>query len=103
MNYLVQILLPLRDNEGWPFHEDEYLRIRRELTGRFGGLTAYTRVPAEGVWRPDQVQTSRDDIVVFEVMVRGLDAAWWREYRAELESRFRQDVVVVRALAMRLL
>ncbi|HEX8373823.1 MAG TPA: hypothetical protein VF606_01440, partial [Geminicoccaceae bacterium] len=60
MNYLVQILLPLRDNEGWPFHEDEYLRIRRELTGRFGGLTAYTRVPAEGVWRPDQVQTSRD-------------------------------------------
>jgi hypothetical protein len=26
VNYLVQILLPLRDNEGWPFHEDEYGR-----------------------------------------------------------------------------
>jgi flavin-binding protein dodecin len=55
------------------------------------------------LWRPDRARTSRDDIVVFEVMVRGLDAAWWREYRAELEARFRQDVVVVRALAMRLL
>lgn len=41
-------------------------------------------------------RTSRDDIVVFEVMVRGLDAAWWRGYRAELEGRFPQDVVVVR-------
>lgn len=104
MNYLVQILLPLRDNDGWPFPEDDYLQVGRELGARFGGLTAYTRAPAEGVWHPGRARTtSRDDIVVFEVMVRELDGDWWREYRRDLEDRFRQDVVIVRALSMRLL
>ena len=104
MNYLIQVLLPVRDNDGWLFPDDEYGRVRRELSGRFGGLTAYTRVPAEGVWKPGRREpASRDDIVVFEVMAPDLDAAWWRGYRGELEARFRQGVVVVRALAMRLL
>ncbi len=64
---------------------------------RFGGLTVYTRVPAEGLWKLNENHTSRDDIVIFEVMVSELNMAWWREYRQELEKRFRQDVVMVRA------
>jgi hypothetical protein len=47
---LVQILLPLLDNEGRRFQPAAYERIRAELIGQFGGLTAFTRAPAEGLW-----------------------------------------------------
>lgn len=44
-----------------------------------------------------QGDVSRDDIVIFEVMADSLDREWRQEYRAVLEARFVQDVVVVRA------
>ena len=95
--HLVQILLPMHDNARKEFPREEYRRVRQELTERFGGLTVYTRAPAEGLWKANENHMSLDDIVIFEVMAEELDAAWWREYRHELESRFRQDVIVVRA------
>ena len=42
-------------------------------------------------------ERSRDEIVVLEVMAETLDREWWRDYRGELERRFRQDEVVIRA------
>ncbi len=48
--HLVQILLPLADNRGRPFPAAMLGDVRRELTERFGGLTAFTRAPAEGFW-----------------------------------------------------
>ncbi|HEV2096345.1 MAG TPA: hypothetical protein VGQ82_07575 [Chthoniobacterales bacterium] len=101
--HLIQILLPLYDNARQPFPPDEYLHVRNELTERFGGLTVYTRAPAEGLWRQNDKLTSRDDIVIFEVMATEVDAPWWREYRHELERRFRQDVIFIRAQQTRLL
>ena len=101
--HLVQILLPLYDNDGQPIARERYAQVRRELTGRFGGLTAFTRAPAEGLWQENGKATVRDDIVVFEVMAAELDKAWWRRYRQELEARFRQEVVVIRAQSIRLL
>ena len=101
--HLVQILLPLYDNEQNPQPADEFRRVRREMTERFGGLTVYTRAPAEGMWKLDDNHTSRDDIVIFEVMATNLDAKWWRNYRHELEARFRQDVIVIRAQETKLL
>jgi hypothetical protein len=94
--HLVQILVPLFDNAGEHFPPEPYRRLRAELTDRFGGLTAFTRAPAEGLWT-DGGETSHDEIVIFEVMTETLDRPWWRSYRAELEKRFRQDVIVVRA------
>ena len=96
MAHLVQILLPLFDNEGNPQHPDHFVRVRSELTDRYGGLTAFTRAPAEGVWK-DAGLTRRDDIVVVEVMVPRLLATWWRSYRTDLEARFAQDKIVIRA------
>ena len=95
--YLVQILLPLFDNDGHKLPQSEYQRVGAELTERFGGLTAFTRAPAEGVWKDDSARTTRDEIVVFEVMTAKLDRQWWRAYRHSLEQRFRQEVIVVRA------
>jgi hypothetical protein len=87
--YLVQLLLP-RYDEG----------VSRELTERFGGVTAYARAPAKGEWKPAPGETVHDDIVVYEVMVENLDRAWWAGYRKTLEQRLRQKELVVRAHAL---
>ena len=58
--FLVEILLPLYDNEGRRFGAGEFDRVSEELAGRFGGVTAFRRSPAEGVWREGGGE-SRDD------------------------------------------
>ena len=95
--HLVQLLLPLHDNERRLFAQATFDEVRNELTERFGGVTAWRRTPAEGVWQKDDGDTSHDDIVIFEVMVDTLDRGWWRDYREELQRRFRQEELVVRA------
>ena len=94
--HLVEILLPLYDNEGRGFGAAEFDRVSDELAARFGGVTAFRRSPADGVWREGGGE-SRDRVVVFQVMADDLDRAWWRGYREELERRFRQEKMVVRA------
>jgi hypothetical protein len=101
--YLVQILLPVYDNDGHAFDAREYVQLRSELAEHFGGITAYTRAPARGVWKDDAGGTARDDIVIFEVMTEDLDRAWWTDFRKDLERRFRQENVVVRALTSTLI
>jgi hypothetical protein len=94
--FLIEILLPVYDNEGRRFGAGEFDRVRDELAARFGGVTAFRRSPAEGVWTEDG-EVSRDRVVIFEVMADALERDWWREYRAELERRFRQEKMIVRA------
>ena len=94
--FLIEILLPLYDNDGRRFGAEEYDRVSEGLAARFGGVTTFRRAPGEGVWR-EGGEENRDRIVVFEVMAEGLDRAWWREYREELERRFRQEKIVARA------
>jgi hypothetical protein len=100
--HLVQILLPLADNAGRRFNSADYGRVRTELSERFGGITSFTRAPAEGTWK-EGGHTAHDDIVVFEVMARELDHVWWERYRAELERRFQQETIVVRAIKVEML
>ena len=94
--HLVEILLPLFDNDGKRLAPELYADVREELVGVFGGLTAFSRSPAEGVWE-EGGERSNDDIVIFEVMSDTLDRAWWRRFRERLEREFRQDEIVVRA------
>jgi hypothetical protein len=95
--HLVQILLPLLDNEGRQQPDDLFRRVRTTLTDRFGGLTTYSRAPARGLWQDGSGATSADEIVVYEVMVDTVDREWWAAYREELERAFRQKSVVLRA------
>jgi hypothetical protein len=100
--HLVHLLLPLADNAGNPFPADILKGIQTELSQRFGGLTAYTRTPAKGVWTQGGDQ-QEDDIVVAEVMAQTLDETWWREFRRRLEDILGQEKIVVRAQEMRIL
>jgi hypothetical protein len=96
MPHLVQILLPVYDNSGQRFPTGHYDQVRMRLTDTFGGLTAYTRAPADGLWHSGNT-VKRDDIVIVEVMVDALDRTWWKNYRRELEQLFCQDEIVFRA------
>lgn len=89
------------DNDGRPFPHARYAALRTELTDRFGGLTAYTRAPAQGLWDEDDGgPPKRDDIVVYEVMAKSLDRDWWSSFRRRLERELVQDEIVIRAHAM---
>jgi hypothetical protein len=94
--HLVQIILPLYDNAGQPFDAQLFREVRRVLLDRFGGVTAFTRAPAQGLWQ-DGAGVQRDDVLLYEVMAESLDRDWWAAYRAELEAKFRQQELVVRA------
>ena len=98
--HLVQLLLPLRDNDGAPFPRIVFEQVRAELTERYGGVTAYLRSPASGVWKDEEGEVARDEVVMVEVMVGRLERRWWADYRRVLEERFRQAELVVRALRM---
>lgn len=101
--FLIQIVLPLYDNAGRAFAHELFTRTVAELTDRFGGATAFTRNPAEGFWEDPGGGLTRDDVIVVEVMIPDLDAALWRNYRRELESRFRQETILIRALPCRVI
>jgi hypothetical protein len=101
--HLMHILLPLKDNKGRPHGRELFRAVAEELTERFGGLTAHTRAPAEGLWKGESSGTDEDEIVIYEVMAEELDEGWWRQYRRRLEKRFRQQKLIVRAQETRLL
>lgn len=101
--HLVQLLLPLYAQEGERLPAALFDAVRTELVQRFGGLTAYSRAPAKGLWQDDDHKLDRDDIVIYEVMVPDLDRAWWASYREQLAARFRQKELVVRAQPLELL
>ena len=94
--HLFQLLLPLRDNAGLAFPAAHYETVRTVLTDKFRGLTAFTRTPAEGLWKDSENAVARDDIVIFEVMSEQLDQAWWHNYKLSLQKLFAQDEIVIR-------
>jgi hypothetical protein len=95
--FLVQLLLPVADNQGRAFPRAAYDRVRDELANRYGGVTAYVRAPALGLWKEDEGRLTRDDVVIYEVMTVDLDRDGWAAYRRVLEERFRQAELLVRA------
>ena len=98
--HLVQLLLPTRRRDGAPVAAEEFARVRVELTEQFGGVTAYSRSPATGLWKRDDEEIERDQVIMVEVVVDDLDREWWARYRGQLETRFDQEVVHARALPM---
>ena len=99
--FLIQLLLPVRNDAGEPFPRHYYDTLARELTERFGGVTAYTRAPASGLWEERSGEKVRDDLVIYEVMADALDENWWAAFRKRLEVQFQQQEVVIRAHEIR--
>ncbi|MFL6818378.1 MAG: hypothetical protein ACJ8EF_10595 [Bradyrhizobium sp.] len=100
--YVIELFLPLYDNQGRRFRDSLYEEVRRDLIEKFGGITAFTRAPAQGSEQAHGGER-RDDLIVFEVMTQELDALWWKSYRQSLETAFDQDQLIARAARVTLL
>ena len=94
---LIQMLLPTRSPEGLAFPEDLLRRTRDELIARFGGLTAYTRTPATGIWTSPEGDVEVDSVVMIEVLSEAFDKGWWRAYAETLKERLHQQAIHLRA------
>ena len=94
---LVEIFLPVRSSAGQSAADEAFGDLRRLLTDRFGGLTAFTRSPAQGVWIDPSKRVVHDDIVVVEVITDYIDRTWWSALRKRLEQRLHQTSILIRA------
>jgi hypothetical protein len=100
---LIEIFLPLADNDGNRFAREHFENIEAELADRFGGVTAYPRAPARGLWKESDETIQKDDIIIYEVMSDSLDRDWWASYRTKLAALFRQERLVMRSQSIELL
>ncbi|MDB6052416.1 MAG: hypothetical protein JWR17_5162 [Pseudomonas sp.] len=101
--YLIEVFLPVNDNDGLKQPGHLFGDVRKELVRQFGGMTAFTRSPATGIWDGAENGRREDEIVIYEVMADTLDRTWWKAYKADLEKRFRQDELVIRSSELDLL
>jgi hypothetical protein len=97
--HLVQILLPVRDNDSKPYSPAFFASVNKILVGQFGGVTAYLQSPARGSWLNEGAE-ERDDVIMVEVMTECVESAWWGDFRSRLERDMRQKEIVIRALKM---
>lgn len=75
---LVQILLPVTDNDGRALPEAVLRRIR----GTGGAVWRLTSVPLR---RGFDGRRQKDEIVIVEVMTEALAKDWWRAFGKRLE------------------
>ena len=92
--YLIQILLPI-PSAGDP---DAFSKTREELAEKFGGVTAYSRSPAQGIWISPQGEKERDSMLMVEVFTETFERSWWLTYQTQLARRFSQEEIHIRAL-----
>jgi hypothetical protein len=98
--FLVQLLLPTRDNEQRPIDGALFGKVRTALADRFGGVTAYHRSPASGLWKRPDGAVDGDEVVMVEVEAQTLDREWFAGFRRQLERDFKQESILVRAIAV---
>jgi hypothetical protein len=93
--HLIQLLIPLHDNHKQAFPTPYFNKVRQDLTNHFGGVTAFVRSPALGLWKENSDDMNSDEVVMFEVLTEQLDKEWWADYRKQLQERFRQEEVLI--------
>lgn len=92
---LIQLLLPLNDNDGKRFPKSVFDQIKNELADKFDGVTAFSQSPAEGLW-DDGGAVQRDQIVLYEIMTDGFEESWWKDFAKRLEIKLKQEKILLR-------
>lgn len=96
--HIVNIYLPKLDKSGKPFPEKDYVWLRSELIGKFGGVTQYDQAPAVGYWKADAgTSVSQDEMIIYEVICDRLVKTYWNGLRKRLETAFDQELILIRA------
>lgn len=93
----INILLPLRDNEGNEISELNFIRVNRKFRKDFGG---YTRIipPSQGEWRSSDGQVYGDFNIGYDIIVK--EKAFATKIRPDLgnliknlEKEFKQEKI----------
>lgn len=100
--FAIELFLPLNRGDGTAIPQAEIETVISVLAECFGGATALTRSPAQGLWK-NGGKVVEDRIIIVEVMVDDIDEAWWQDYRAGLEKQLQQEQIVIRATRCRTL
>lgn len=95
---LIQIFLPLYDNNKQEFDRSLYDDLRTRLKDRFGGVTFYRNAPAEGLWKDETGKTNFDELIIAEVMISEINKEWWQQFKKRLEQLFEQEEILVRSI-----
>lgn len=101
--HLIQLFLPLTDNEGKAFRKELFHAVEEELTHQFGGVRSYVRAPAKGLWKETEDNTIRDEIILIEVMSDAIDTSYWNAYKLKLKDLFQQIEIIIRTCPIQLL
>ena len=101
--YLIQILLPVQNEHGHSYDRKLYDDLARDLTNRFGEVTAYAQGPGQGLWDEGPGRAFREPVVTYEVMVDVVEREWWAALRERLAIQFDRGDLVVRAQEVSLL
>lgn len=99
---LIQLFLPLADNQGKLFPPAYFNAVKQQLTQKFSGLSVYENSPVNGSWK-DKAEVKKDSLLVYEVMSDEIDAAFWEKYKTRLQKQFKQESIVIRCLHMNLI
>jgi hypothetical protein len=97
---LIQLLLPVPTSATGAEADERVAQTRHELVEAFGGITAYLRTPAHGVWTAPDGARERDAVVMVEIVTERFDRAWWHRYASAVAARFQQDAIHVRAVSV---
>lgn len=95
---LIQIFLPLYDNNKQAFGRSLYDDLRTGLKEKFGGVTFYRNAAVEGVWKDETGNTNYDELIIAEVLTSDLDTEWWQQFKQGLEQIFKQEEILIRAI-----
>lgn len=96
--HLLQIFLPLYDNNKQAFDSATYDELRTRLKDQFGGVTFYRNAPVEGLWKDEAGKTNYDELLIAEVMISDLDKDWWQQFKQRLEQKFKQEEILIRSI-----
>ncbi len=98
---LIQIFLPLYDNNKQRFDRSLYDDLRTQLKDQFGGVTFYRYTPAEGVWKDETGKTNFDELIIAEVMIANINKEWWQQFKKLLEEIFKQEEILIRSIVFK--
>lgn len=99
---VIEVFLPLDTGPDLPISLEAIEGLVAGLADRFGGATAFTREPADGLWKT-RTSMQRDRIIIVEVVVDEVDQDFWQAYKRRLEQEFAQDEVMIRVTACSLI
>lgn len=92
---LIQLLVPLNDNDNNRFPKEVFIGIKEQLLDKFKGVTAFSQSPAEGLWN-DGTDVQKDQIILYEIMTEDINKEWWESFVRDLEHNLKQEKILLR-------